>query len=106
MILYYFPSAQNAVNKTVIEFFTEIVYKYMYVHIFYHCSIYWSDTGLMLIYPLKGQDPGGGGGGGGGGGEGRGYSNFFRIRRLGPSIYSSPQKNIRNFKHPKKYLKF
>ena len=31
-----------------------------------------------------------------------GYSNFFRIRRLGPSIYRSPQKNIRNFKHPKK----
>ena len=30
------------------------------------------------------------------------YSNFFRIRRLGPSIYRSPQKNIRNFKHPKK----
>ena len=27
---------------------------------------------------------------------------FFRIRRLGPSIYRSPQKNIRNFKHPKK----
>ena len=31
-----------------------------------------------------------------------GYSNFFRIRRLGPSIYPSPPKNIRNFKHPKK----
>ena len=31
-----------------------------------------------------------------------GYSNFFRIRRLGPSIYRSPPKNIRNFKHPKK----
>ena len=31
-----------------------------------------------------------------------GYSNFFRIRRLGPSIYRSPQTNIRNFKHPKK----
>ena len=31
-----------------------------------------------------------------------GYSNFFRIRRLGPSIYRSSQKNIRNFKHPKK----
>ena len=31
-----------------------------------------------------------------------GYSNFFRIRRLGPSIYRSPQKNIKNFKHPKK----
>ena len=35
-----------------------------------------------------------------------GYSNFFRIRRLGPSIYLSPQKNIRNFKHPKKILEF
>ena len=34
--------------------------------------------------------------------RGGGYSNFFRIRRLGPSIYRSPQKNIRNFKHPKK----
>ena len=31
-----------------------------------------------------------------------GYSNFFRICRLGPSIYCSPPKNIRNFKHPKK----
>ena len=30
------------------------------------------------------------------------YSIFFRIRRLGPSIYRSPQKNIRNFKYPKK----
>ena len=31
-----------------------------------------------------------------------GTLNFFYIRRLGPSIYSSPQKNIRNLKHPKK----
>ena len=37
-----------------------------------------------------------------GGGGGGGYSNFFLIRRLGPSIYRSPPKNIRNFKHPKK----
>ena len=37
---------------------------------------------------------------------GGGYSNFFRIRRIGPSIYPSPQKKIRNIKHPKKYLKF
>ena len=35
-------------------------------------------------------------------GGGGGYSIFFRIRRLGPSIRRSPQKNIRNFKHPKK----
>ena len=31
-----------------------------------------------------------------------GYSYFFCIRRLRHSIYHSPQKNIRNFKHPKK----
>ena len=30
------------------------------------------------------------------------YSIFFRIPRLGPSIYRSPQKIIMNFKHPKK----
>ena len=36
------------------------------------------------------------------GGGGGGYSNFFRIRRLGPSIYCSTPKNIRKFKHPKK----
>ena len=51
----------------------------------------------------------GGWGGVGESGEdlgGGGYSQFFYIRRLGPSIYSSPQKNIRNFKYPKKYLKF
>ena len=35
-----------------------------------------------------------------------GYYNFFCIRRLGPSIFCSPQKNIRNFKYPKKYFKF
>ena len=27
---------------------------------------------------------------------------FFCIRRLGPSIYHSPPKHIKNFKHPKK----
>ena len=31
---------------------------------------------------------------------------FFFVRRLRPSIYHSPLKNIRDFKHPKKYLKF
>ena len=35
-------------------------------------------------------------------GGGGGYSNLFCICRLGPSIYRSPQKNIRNLKHPKK----
>ena len=33
---------------------------------------------------------------------GGGYSHFFFIRRFEPSIYSSPQKVIRNFKHQKK----
>ena len=31
-----------------------------------------------------------------------GYSHFFFIRRLGPSIYHSPPKNSRNFKLSKK----
>ena len=31
-----------------------------------------------------------------------GYSHFVFICRLGSSIYPSPPKNIRNFKHPKK----
>ena len=47
------------------------------------------------------------------GGGGWGYSYFFRIRRLGPSIYrpppkisgfKHPQKNIWNFSNPKTYL--
>ena len=36
-----------------------------------------------------------------GGGGGGGYSYFFRIHRLGPRVYSSPPKNIRNIKYPK-----
>ena len=43
---------------------------------------------------------------GGGGGGGGGYSNFFRIRRLGPSIYDSPQKKYQEFQAPQKNLKF
>ena len=39
-------------------------------------------------------------------GGGGGYSNFFFIRRLRPSIDYLQKKKIRNFKHPKKYLKF
>ena len=34
------------------------------------------------------------------------YSHFFFIRRLGPSIYLSPQKNSGISTTPKKYLKF
>ena len=36
-----------------------------------------------------------------GGGGGGGTLIFFFIRRLGPSIYRSPQNDIRNFKHAK-----
>ena len=47
MILYYFPIAQNTVNKTVSDFFSEMyICLYVYVHIFYYFSIYWSDTSL------------------------------------------------------------
>ena len=67
---------------------------------------------------IVGTSAGGGGGGGGGGnlsdlsivgtsaggGGGGGYSNLSLIRRLGPSIYCSPSKNIRNFKHPIKNI--
>ena len=50
-------------------------------------------TSLSVINCLSGcQHPRGSGG----------YSIFFRIRRLGPSIYRSPPKNIRNFKYPQK----
>ena len=37
---------------------------------------------------------------------GGGYSNFFRIRRLEPGIYRSPQKISGISSTPKKYLKF
>ena len=46
----------------------------------------------------KALSPGGGGGGGGG-------THIYCIRRLGPSIYRSPQ-NIRNLKHPKLIFEF
>ena len=53
MILYYFPIAQNTVNKTVSEKFYRGVYAcIMYVHIFYYFSIYWSDT--SLVHQLNG----------------------------------------------------
>ena len=47
MILYYFPIAQNKVNKTVNDFFTGIVYayKYIYVHMFTIALF----TGLILV---------------------------------------------------------
>ena len=59
MILYYFPIAQNAVNKTVSDCCSEmyiLVYEIiiMNVHIFYYFSIYWSDTSLrVMCYSLS-----------------------------------------------------
>ena len=48
----------------------------------------WSGVGLGRVARTQG---------------GGGYSQFlFTYIRLGPSIYSSPKKNIRNLKHPKK----
>ena len=38
------------------------------------------------------------------GAGGGGYSQFFCIRRLGPSIYPLSQKDIRNFKQPPKKI--
>ena len=46
MIFYYFPIVQNTINKTVSDFFQRCKCLYMYVHIFYYFSIYWSDTSL------------------------------------------------------------
>ena len=42
----------------------------------------------------------------GGLGQGGGGTLIFSLRSLRPSIYRSPPKNIRNFKHPQKYMKF
>ena len=49
MILYYFPIAQNTVSKT----FSENIYRgsvclHVNVHIFYNCSINWSDSSLIV----------------------------------------------------------
>ena len=50
MILYYFPIAQNTVNKIVSDFFQRCKCLFMNVHIFYYFSIYWSDTSLGVIF--------------------------------------------------------
>ena len=47
MILYYFPIAQNTVNKTVRDFFQRCICLFMYVHIFDIFSTYLSDTSLF-----------------------------------------------------------
>ena len=44
---------------------------------------HWSLLPRRATEPIAASLPRGGGGG---------YSNFFRIRRLGPNIYRSPQK--------------
>ena len=54
-------------------------------------SPYLMHVQLFILYEVGLQTQGGGG-----------YSNFFCKRRLGPSIYRSSPKYIRNFKHPKK----
>ena len=46
MILYYFPIAQNTVNKTVSDCFQIGKCLFMNVHIFCYFSFYWSDTSL------------------------------------------------------------
>ena len=46
MILYSFPIAQNAVNKTASENFYRGLYVCICMHIFNMFSIYWSDTSL------------------------------------------------------------
>ena len=57
MILFYFPIAQNTVNKTVSDFFRDVNAFFMNVHIFYYFSIYWSDTSLMwLIVPSEAKN--------------------------------------------------
>ena len=54
MILYYFPIAQNTVNKTVSDFFfRDVKCLFMNVHIIYYFSIYWSDTSLALYMTIK-----------------------------------------------------
>ena len=54
-----------------------------------------SYTNIGFTHKQKVPSPGGGG-----------ALFFFFIRRLGPSIYRSPQKDIRIFKQPQKYLNF
>ena len=46
MILYYFPIAQNTVNKTVSDFFQRCKCLFMNVHIFCYFSVDWSDNSL------------------------------------------------------------
>ena len=48
MILYYFPIAQNTVNKTVSDFFQRFKCLYMICTYFTIFSIYWSDTSLGI----------------------------------------------------------
>ena len=60
MILYYFPIAhvaQNTGNKTVCDFFQRCICLYMYVHIFYYFSIYWSDNSLAKKKKKKKKTP-------------------------------------------------
>ena len=53
MILYYFPIAQNTVNKTVRDFFRGI-YACICMRTYFNIiSIYWSDTSLPKVIHLN-----------------------------------------------------
>ena len=47
MILYYFPIAQNTVNKTVSDFFPEV---YMLEYVYPHILNIFLFTGLIPVY--------------------------------------------------------
>ena len=47
MILYYFPMAQNTINKTVGDFFSEM---YMFVYVCAHSFTNFLFTGLIPVY--------------------------------------------------------
>ena len=46
MILYYFPIAQNTVNKAVGDFFTEVVYAYICMCTYFTIVLF---TGLIQV---------------------------------------------------------
>ena len=58
---------------------------------------------MNLLRDISGKSVIGDGGGGGGGGGGAHFSSYVNP---GPASTVHPPKNIRNFKNPKKYLKF
>ena len=54
MILYYFPIAQNTVNKTVRDFSEVYNYACICMRTYFNIiSIYWSDTSLPKVIHLN-----------------------------------------------------